>query len=51
MTVETSGVLVVVLIFAKNLKSKPSLAIEYKIRGNGKIEPKRLHQRKYLKSN
>lgn len=41
-TVEIKGVFVVAFIFAKKLKSKPSLAMAYKIRGNGKSAPKRL---------
>lgn len=42
MIVDIRGVLVVALIFDKNLKSRPSLAIAYKIRGSGNIAPKRL---------
>jgi len=42
-TVDINGVLVVSLIFDKMLKSSPSLAIAYKIRGSGNIAPKRLY--------
>lgn len=42
MTVDITGVLVVGLIFDKNLKSRPSLAIANKIRGSGNSVPKRL---------
>lgn len=43
MTVDIRGVLVVAFILDKNLKSKPSLAIAYKMRGSGNIAPKRLY--------
>lgn len=43
MTVDIRGVLVVWFILDKNLKSKPSLAIAYKMRGSGNIAPKRLY--------
>jgi hypothetical protein len=42
MTVDIRGVLVLEFMFDKNLKSKPSLAIAYKMRGSGNIAPKRL---------
>jgi len=41
--VDIRGVMVVALIFDKNLKSRPSLAIAYKIRGSGNSVPKRLY--------
>lgn len=44
MIVDITGVLVLGLIFDKNLKSKPSLAIANKIRGSGKSVPKRLYK-------
>jgi len=43
MIVDIRGVMVVALIFDKNLKSRPSLAIAYKIRGSGNSVPKRLY--------
>lgn len=45
-TVDINGVLVVVLILAINLKRRPSLAIEYKIRGSGNKAPRRLNYEK-----
>lgn len=46
MTVDIRGVLVVEFILDKNLKSKPSLDIAYKMRGSGNIAPKRLYNDK-----
>jgi len=43
MTVDINGVLVVALIFDSTSKISPSVAIAYRMRGNGNIAPKRLY--------